>query len=181
MCDFSKAWRENRNVIMENRANLLKSLGESLRNTAYFEITRNLHFYHGIRQKISVTLLEWYFNCRRQTIWKEKSCSIRNRSYYKRINQRKEKSVSTKQTSCSCKSLTTWAQHRVSLLIELLSQAQKVLQDLSQSYYSANSLHLKKGILLALAAAAIGFGKEAKPFLTGKFFTFSMPEFSNER
>ena len=118
MCDFSKAWRENRNVIMENRANLLKSLGESLRNTAYFEITRNLHFYHGIRQKISVTLLEWYFNFRRQTIWKEKSCSIRNRSYYKRINQRKEKSVSTKQTSCWCKSLTTWAQHRVSLLIK---------------------------------------------------------------
>ena len=54
-----------------------------------------------------------------------------------------------------------------SVLNELFSQAQKVLQDLSQSYYSANSLHLKKGILLALAAAAIGFGKEAKPFLTG--------------
>ena len=28
---------EKINVIMENRANLLKSLGESLRNTVYFE------------------------------------------------------------------------------------------------------------------------------------------------
>ena len=55
-------------------------------------------------------------------------------------------------------------------LQKCLRQAQKVLQDLSQSYYSANSLHLKKGILLALAAAAIGFGKEAKPFLTGMLF-----------
>ena len=59
---------------------------------------------------------------------------------------------------------------------ELFSQAQKVLQDLSQSYYSANSLHLKKGILLALAAAAIGFGKEAKPFLTGTLLPFKIPK-----
>ena len=59
---------------------------------------------------------------------------------------------------------------------ELFSQAQKVLQDLSQSYYSANSLHLKKGILLALAAAAIGFGKEAKPFLTGTLLPFTIPK-----
>lgn len=49
------------------------------------------------------------------------------------------------------------------------ADANKLLKDLSNAYHSANSLNLKKGVLLALAAAAIGFGKNASPYLKGKF------------
>ena len=45
-------------------------------------------------------------------------------------------------------------------------EARKILQSLSEAYHSSSSLNMKKGVLLALAAAAIGFGREAKPFLT---------------
>ena len=47
-------------------------------------------------------------------------------------------------------------------------EARNILQSLSDAYHSSSSLNMKKGILLALAAAAIGFGRDAKPFLTGK-------------
>ena len=53
------------------------------------------------------------------------------------------------------------------------ADANKLLKDLSNAYHSANSLNLKKGVLLALAAAAIGFGKNASPYLKGKFPTHS--------
>ena len=52
------------------------------------------------------------------------------------------------------------------------ADANKLLKDLSTAYHSANSLNLKKGVLLALAAAAIGLGKNASPYLKGKFQKF---------
>ena len=51
----------------------------------------------------------------------------------------------------------------------LISEALRMLTFLSSQYHGTTSLNFKKGILLALAAAAIGFGRDAKPFLTGKF------------
>lgn len=46
------------------------------------------------------------------------------------------------------------------------SEANEILRGLSDAYHSSSSLNLKKGVLLALAASAIGFGREARHFLT---------------
>lgn len=41
-----------------------------------------------------------------------------------------------------------------------------LLNDLGNAYHGSNSLNLRKGVLLALAAAAIGFSQNSGPYLT---------------
>ena len=46
------------------------------------------------------------------------------------------------------------------------SEVNELLSGLAEAYHSSTSLNLKKGVLLGLAASAIGFGRDARPFLT---------------
>ena len=50
--------------------------------------------------------------------------------------------------------------------IIISSDATLLLNDLGNAYHSTQSLNLRKGVLLALAAAAIGFSQNSGPYLT---------------
>ena len=102
----------------------------------------------------------WHFKLinSQTAIWKKKSGRPRSR---------KPSKVHLKPFYINKKSMINL--FRTAIQQNNTADANKLLKDLSNAYHSANSLNLKKGVLLALAAAAIGFGKNASPYLKGKF------------